>query len=74
MNYVIVPVADVGQGMVDCCVQSSLASLRLSVDANSAVFSYAGEKPACLSEYDTYTHAEIMPIMHSEAWTPADVF
>ena len=68
-EYVILPVEEVTDHRISCCVQTSENTLRLNIAETHAVMKYNGEKPVCLESYADYTHAEILPIMHGSEWT-----
>ena len=66
--YVILLVADATQAMVDDCVQTSLATLRKSVDGTQCVLKYHSPQPASLSAYTELTHAQALTEMAKPAW------
>lgn len=66
--YVILPTADATQGMVDDCVQTSLGTLRQSLDGIQCVLKYHPPKPASLSAYTELTHAQALTEMAKAAW------
>ena len=71
-TYVILPTADVTQAIIDVCVQTSMDTLRKSLDGTEAVLKYLGDKPSILDPYTDYTHAEIIPIMCNSEWSDPD--
>jgi len=68
-RYVIVPTADLTQQMVDDCVDTSLDSLRKSLNGLSTVLEYQGDKPASLASYTDYSHEDTLGIMSTDAWS-----
>jgi len=71
-TYCIVPTSDLTQQMVDDCVETSLDTLRRNNDDTKAVLKYEGSKPSSLTEYTTYTHAEILVEMAKPEWNPEE--
>ena len=46
--------------------------LRYSVDSSKGLVKYSGEQPSFLDGKTTYTHAEILVVMATSAWTAAE--
>ena len=46
----------------------SAESVRKSLDESKCVLKWAGDTPDPFEGLATYTHAEILPIMHSAEW------
>jgi len=46
--------------------------LRYSVDSSKGLVKYSGEQPSFLDGKTTYTHAEILVVMATSAWTEAE--
>lgn len=72
MTYVILPTEDVTQQMIDDCIQTSIETLRKSLDGDLAVLKYSGTKPASLGERTDLTHAEILVEMAGPLWNDPD--
>ena len=66
--YVILPVADATQAMVEVCIQTSLATLRKSIDGTQCVLKYHLPQPASLSALTELTHAQTLTEMAKIAW------
>ncbi len=66
--YVILPVADATQGMVDDSVQTSLGTLRKSVDGTQCVLKYNLPQPASLSAYTELSRSAALVEMAKPAW------
>ena len=49
--------------------QSSVNSLRKSVDSSKAILKWDGETPSVFSSMTTYNHSEILTILATEEWT-----
>ena len=46
--------------------------LRYSLDNSKGLVKYSGEQPSFLDGKTTYTHAEILVVMDTSAWTAAE--
>ena len=44
-------------------------SVRKSLDESQCVLKWSGDTPGAFDGLTTFTHAEILPIMHSSAWS-----
>lgn len=47
---------------------------RKSLDETKCVLKWQGDTPDAFSGLTIYTHAEILPIMHSDEWTSPDPY
>jgi hypothetical protein len=61
------PVCDFSQSGED-----SPATVRKSVDGTLFIAKFEGDTPTFLDGLDQYTHEEILAIVNTAAWTPAD--
>ena len=50
-------------------MQTSEATLRLSIDGLKTVLKFTGETPSFLVGLQQYNHSEILAIMHTLEWT-----
>ena len=75
-TYIIINTTEVGLVNFNEVLETSEATLRISVDGLQTVLKWEGSEPsfvATLSSYDgPYTHSEILAIMATPAWTPPD--
>ena len=69
MIYVIYNMEDASNIDFSKVVESSLDTLRLSVDGTKTVLKFQGETPEFLEGVQQYNHAQTLEIMHSEEWT-----
>tara|TARA_B100000519_G_C14179840_1_gene407985 strand:+ start:783 stop:983 length:201 start_codon:yes stop_codon:yes gene_type:complete len=51
-------------------VETSLDTLRVSVDGTKTLLKFRGETPVFLRGLQEYNYAQILDIMRSEEWTP----
>ena len=59
----------VGNTFIDAAIESSKATLRLSVDGTKTILKWDGETPEVFEGMDTYTHAEIIAELAGADWT-----
>ena len=69
MIYVIYDMANISQVDFSQVLQTSEATLRLSLDEKKTVLKFTGNTPAFLVGLQQYTHSEILAIMASSDWT-----
>lgn len=59
----------VGNTFIDAAIESSKATLRLSLDGTKTILKWDNETPEVFEDMDTYTHAEILAELAGAAWT-----
>jgi len=59
----------VGNTFIDAAIESSKATLRLSVDGTKTILKWDGETPEPFEGMDTYTHSEILEELSGPEWT-----
>ena len=59
----------VGNTFIDAAIESSKATLRLSVDGTKTILKWDNETPEPFEGMDTYTHAEILAELAGADWT-----
>ena len=57
------------ENLVGNAIQSSVNSLRKSVDTTKAILKWDGDTPSVFSSMTTYNHSEILTILATEEWT-----
>ena len=71
-TYIIINMTEIGLVDFNEILETSEATLRLSVNGLQTVIKWEGNEPsfvATLSSYDgPYTHSEILAIMATAAW------
>jgi hypothetical protein len=63
------------QRLVDNAIQTSVNTLKKSLDNTKTILKWDGNTPSCFEGMDTYTHSEILAIL-SEVdgdWLSTDV-
>ena len=72
-TYIIINMTEIGLVNFNEVLETSEATLRLSVNGLQALLKWEGSEPpfvSSLSSYDgPYTHSEILAIMATPAWT-----
>ena len=72
-KWVIITLADYTEeeleNLVGNAIQSSVNSLRKSIDSTKAIRKWDGETPSVFSGMTTYNHSEILTILATEEWT-----
>ena len=67
-HWVIVNVSDITEEMISNAIQSSMDTLRKTLDGSKAILKYEGRKPSCFYGMDTYTHSEILTELRTSEW------
>ena len=69
MIYVIYNMADSSDINFSEVIQTSEATLRLSIDGLKTVLKFKGETPSFLVGVQQYSHSEVLEIMHTPEWS-----
>ena len=72
-KWVIVNVSDITDEMIGSAIQTSMSTLRKSLDGTKAILKWDGETPTCFDGMTTYNHSEILTELAKSTWTEADV-
>ena len=68
-SWVIVNVSDITDEMIASAIQSSMATLRKTLDGSKAILKFDGNTPSCFDGLTTYNHSEILTELAKSAWT-----
>ena len=68
-KWVIVNVSDITDEMIYKAIQSSMSTLRKTLDGNKAILKWDGDTPSCFNGMTTYTHSEILTELAKSDWT-----
>ena len=71
-KWVIVNVSDITDEMLDNAIQTSVDTLRKTLDGNKAILKWDGDTPSCFDGMDTYNHAEIREELAKSDWSESD--
>ena len=76
ITYITINMTEVALVDFNEVLQTSEATLRISVDGLQTVLKWEGSEPSFVSTLSSYggpyTHSEILAIMATPAWTPPD--
>ena len=72
-KWVIVNVSDITEEMIISAIQSSMDTLRKTLDGTQAILKWDGDTPTCFDGMTTYNHSEILTELAKSTWTEADV-
>tara|TARA_R110002012_G_C11326538_1_gene576488 strand:+ start:158 stop:394 length:237 start_codon:yes stop_codon:yes gene_type:complete len=68
-KWVIVNVSDITDEMIGSAMQSSMETLRKSLDNSKAILKFEGSTPNCFEDLNLYNHLEILTILKESDWT-----
>ena len=71
-KWVIVNVSDITEEMIEGAIQSSMDTLRKTLDGTQAILKWDGDTPTCFDGMTTYNHSEILTELAKSTWTEAD--
>ena len=71
-KWVIVNVSDITDEMIMSVIQSSITTLRKSLDGTKAILKWDGDTPSCFDGMTTYTHSEILTELAKSEWTSSE--
>ena len=68
-NWIIVNVSDITEEMFENAIETSMNSLRKSLDDSKAILKWDGDTPSCFDGLTTYTHSEILDELAKSDWS-----
>tara|TARA_E500000331_G_scaffold318923_1_gene331282 strand:- start:945 stop:1181 length:237 start_codon:yes stop_codon:yes gene_type:complete len=71
-KWVIVNVSDITDEMIDSAIQTSMDTLRKTLDGSKAILKFKGDTPSCFEGLTTYNHSEILTELAKSDWTEED--
>ena len=71
-KWVIVNVSDITDEMIDSSIQSSMDTLRKTLDGSKAILKFDGDTPSCFDGLTTYNHSEILEELAKSDWTSSE--
>jgi len=69
-KWVIVDTSDITDEMIFSAIQSSMDTLRKSLDNSKAILKWDGDTPSCFDGMTTYNHSEILTELAKSDWSP----
>ena len=70
MIYAIYEMVNVGTINISQVYQTSVDTLRLSVNGEKTILKFTGETPDFLVGLQQYTHSEMLEIVQTPDWNP----
>ena len=67
-KWVIVNVSDITEEMIGSAIQSSMDTLRKTLDGTKAILKWDGDTPTCFDGMTTYNHSEILTELAKSTW------
>ena len=71
-HWVIVNVSDITEEMIASAIQTSMGTLRKTLDGSKAILKWEGDTPECFDGMTTYTHSEILTELRKADWTSSE--
>ena len=68
-SWVIVNVSDITDEMIASAIQTSMDTLRKTLDGSKAILKFEGNTPSCFDGLTTYNHSEILTELAKNTWT-----
>tara|TARA_R110002012_G_scaffold109638_1_gene253716 strand:+ start:670 stop:897 length:228 start_codon:yes stop_codon:yes gene_type:complete len=68
-KWIIINVSDITDDMISSAIQSSMDTLRKTLDNSKAILKWDGDTPSCFDGLTTYTHSEILTELAKSAWS-----
>jgi len=68
-NYIIIDKSEVANIDFSKVKETSVDTLRYSIDGTKTFVKFKGDTPAFLSDKQQYTHAQILEVLAGEEWT-----
>ncbi len=69
-KWVIVNVSDITDEMIESAIQTSMSTLRTTLDSSKAILKWDGpDTPSCFDGMTTYSHSEILEELSKSDWT-----
>ena len=67
-KWVIVNVSDITDEMISSALQTSISTLRKSLDNSKAILKWDGDTPSCFDGMTTYNHSQILTELAGSDW------
>ena len=67
-KWVIVNVSDITEEMIESSIQTSMDTLRKTLDGTQAILKWEGETPTCFDGMTIYNHNEILTELDKSTW------
>ena len=71
-KWAIVNVSNITDEMIDSAIQTSMDTLRKTLDGSKAILKFNGDTPSCFDGLTTYNHSEILEELAKSDWTSSE--
>ena len=71
-KWIIINVSDITEEMISSAIQSSMDTLRTTLDGSKAILKWDGDTPSCFDGLTIYTHSEIRTELAKSEWNSND--
>ena len=71
-KWIIINVSDITDEMINSAIQTSMGTLRKTLDSSKAILKWDGDTPSCFDGLTTYTHSEILTELAKSDWSESD--
>ena len=71
-KWIIINVSDITEEMISSAIQSSMDTLRKTLDGSKAILKWDGDTPSCFDGMTTYNHSEILTELAKSDWSNDD--
>ena len=68
-KWIILNVSDITDEMIANANQTSMDTLRKTLDGNKTILKWDGDTPSCFEGMTTYSHSEILEELASSDWS-----
>lgn len=68
-KWIIINVSDITDEMILSAIQTSMGTLRKTLDGSKAILKWDGDTPSCFDGMTTYTHSEIRTELAKSNWS-----
>ena len=68
-KWIIINVSDVTDEMISNAIQTSMDTLRKTINGTKAILKWDGDTPSCFDGMTIYTHSEIKTELAKSEWT-----
>ena len=68
-KWIIINVSDITDEMIENAIQTSIETLKKTLDSSKAILKWDGDTPSCFDGLTTYNHSEILTELAKSDWS-----
>ena len=68
-KWIIINVSDITDEMIENAIQTSIETLKKTLDGSKAILKWDGDTPSCFDGLTTYNHSEILTELAKSDWS-----